>query len=47
VRIDVPAERLAVRHGPGDWRLPPGSYRFDVGAHAADPEGTTISLDLP
>jgi beta-glucosidase len=46
VRIVVPAERLAVRHGPGDWRLPPGSYRFDVGAHAADPEGTAISLDL-
>jgi hypothetical protein len=47
VRIDVPAERLAVRHGPGDWRLLPGSYHFDVGAHAADRAGTAISLDLP
>jgi beta-glucosidase len=47
VRIDVPPERLAVRHGPGDWRVMPGAYRFDVGAHAADPEAPAISLDLP
>jgi beta-glucosidase len=47
VRIDVPAERLAVRQGPGDWRLLPGSYRFDVGANAADPGSTEIALDLP
>jgi beta-glucosidase len=47
VRIDVPAERLAVRQGPRDWRLLPGSYRFDVGANAADPESTAITLDLP
>jgi beta-glucosidase len=47
VRIDVPRDRLAVRHGPGDWRVTPGSYRFDVGASAADPEGTATALDLP
>jgi beta-glucosidase len=47
VRIDVPRDRLAVRHGPGDWRVTPGSYRFDVGASAADPEGTAMALDLP
>jgi beta-glucosidase len=46
VRIDVPRERLAVRQGPGDWRLLPGRYGFDVGAHAADPLGTSVVLDL-
>ncbi len=46
VRIDVPRERLAVRHGPGDWRLLPGTYRFDVGAHAADADCTSVGLDL-
>jgi beta-glucosidase len=47
VWIDVPRDRLAVRHAPGDWRVTPGSYRFDVGASAADPEGTATALDLP
>ena len=47
VRIEVPRERLAVRHGRGDWRLLPGEYRFDVGAHAADPDGSSVRLDLP
>jgi beta-glucosidase len=47
VRVVVPPERLAVRNGPGDWRVLPGRYRVDVGAHAADGEGTAIELDLP
>jgi beta-glucosidase len=47
VRVVVQPERLAVRNGPGDWRVLPGRYRVDVGAHAADDEGTAIELDLP
>jgi beta-glucosidase len=47
VRIEVPRERLAVRHGRSDWRVLPGTYRFDIGAHAADPDGTSVRLDLP
>ncbi|HYJ76339.1 MAG TPA: glycoside hydrolase family 3 C-terminal domain-containing protein, partial [Kineosporiaceae bacterium] len=47
VRVDVPPERLAVRHGPGDWRVPSGRYRVDVGADAADRKGGRIDLDLP
>jgi beta-glucosidase len=47
VHVDVPRDRLAVRHGRGDWRLLPGTYVVDVGAHAADTEGTAVRLDLP
>jgi beta-glucosidase len=46
VRIDVPLHRLAARQGPGRWAVPPGSYRIDVGASAADPASTSVTLEL-
>ena len=47
VRIDVPLRRLARRVGPGRWEVPPGEYRLDVGASAADPAATALPLELP
>jgi beta-glucosidase len=46
VSIDIPLQRLSVRHGAGHWALPAGRYRFDVGASAADPDGVALELDL-
>jgi beta-glucosidase len=47
VAIQVPLERLASWRGPGRWELTPGTYRFDVGASAADPASVPTTLDLP
>jgi beta-glucosidase len=47
VTIRVPLERLASWRGPGRWGLIPGTYRFDVGASAADPASVSTTLDLP
>jgi beta-glucosidase len=44
--VEVPLRRLAVRTG-GGWWLPPGRYRLDVGADAADPDALTVTVDLP
>jgi beta-glucosidase len=46
VQIDIPLQRLAVRHGPGRWELRPGSYRIDVGANAADAAVQSVQLEL-
>ena len=46
VRIEVPLRRLARWSGPGRWEVPVGGYRFDVGASAADPAGTSVALEL-
>jgi beta-glucosidase len=46
VGIEIPLERLARRRGPGDWQLPAGAYRIDVGAHAADPTATSTVVEL-
>jgi beta-glucosidase len=47
VRIDIPLQRLATRRGPGQWTVPPGSYRIDVGANAADPTSASATIALP
>jgi beta-glucosidase len=47
VRIAIPLRRLAVRQGPGQWVVPRGRYRFDLGADAADPAATSITVTLP
>ena len=44
--LEVPLSRLAVR-GEGTWRLLPGSYRLDVGGHAADPDAVAVTMELP
>jgi beta-glucosidase len=44
--IEVPLRRLAAR-GDGTWSLRPGTYRMDVGGHAADPDAVTVIVDLP
>jgi hypothetical protein len=46
VRIAVPVERLARWRGPGHWQVPPGAYRIDVGAHAADPAAVSAVIEL-
>jgi len=46
VTVEVPLRRLAVRAG-GNWQLPPGPYRLDVGGSAADPDALTVTVDLP
>ena len=47
VAVDVPLERLATRQGLRRWKVIPGAYRIDVGAHSADPEAFSITVDLP
>jgi beta-glucosidase len=44
VRIDIPLQRLATRRGPGQWTVPPGTYRIDVAADAADPGSVSVLL---
>ena len=46
VKLDVPLQRLATRQGPGRWAVPPGSYRIDVGASAADPLAVSVMVEL-
>jgi beta-glucosidase len=46
VRIEVPLRRLAVRTGPGDWEVPAGPYRIDVGASAGDPAAVPTTVEL-
>jgi beta-glucosidase len=46
VDMVIPQQRLSVRQESGRWTLPPGSYRFDVGASAADPAATRVELEL-
>jgi hypothetical protein len=46
VRVDVPYQRLSTRVGPGDWALPPGPYRIDVGASAADAGAVSTTMEL-
>jgi beta-glucosidase len=46
VRIEVPAGRLATRTGPGQWKVPPGSYRIDVGGSAADPAAMSRRVEI-
>jgi beta-glucosidase len=47
VAVDVPLERLATRQGLRRWKVIPGAYRIDVGAHSADPEAFSTTVDLP
>jgi beta-glucosidase len=47
VRIDVPTRRLARWRAPGQWEVPPGEYRLDVGADAGDAAATSLRLELP
>jgi len=47
VRIAVPFQRFATRQGPGLWTVPPGRYRFDIGADAADPASISVTIALP
>ena len=47
VAVDVPLERLATRQGLRRWKVIPGAYRIDVGAHSADPEAFSVTVDLP
>jgi beta-glucosidase len=46
VTVDVPLEQLSTWRGPGRWELPPGDYRIDVGAHAADPTAASVTTHL-
>jgi beta-glucosidase len=47
VRLHVPLQRLSTRLAPGRWVVPPGSYRIDVGASAADPGAVSVTVELP
>jgi hypothetical protein len=46
IRIDVPLHRLARWISPGRWEVPPGEWRLDVGANAADPASTSVTVEL-
>ena len=45
--IEIPLQRLATRRTPGGWLVPPGVYRIDVGANAADPDQVSTTVELP
>jgi hypothetical protein len=47
VRIGIPLRRLARWRGPDRWEVPPGQYRLDVGASAADPDAASLPVELP
>ena len=42
----MPLDRLARWISPGHWEVPPGEYRVDVGANAADPASTCVTVEL-
>src|SRR4051794_20727848 len=47
VRVDIPLRRLATRRGPGEWTVPPGTYRIDIGANATDPASASVAIAIP
>jgi beta-glucosidase len=46
VTVEVPLRRLAVRTPDGEWRVPAGACRLDVGSSAADPAAVPVDLTL-